>query len=264
MLTRRFGRAGWTVPAVGLGTWATFDLAPDNQRIADVVVGAAIEAGVQLFDSSPMYGRAETVLSRGLGAHRAAVRIATKIWTPSLEEGHRQFARQLELYGGVIDIEQIHNLVAWRKHVSWLEDERDRGTVRLIGATHHDAGAFDELEVVMRSGRVDAIQIPYNIAQREVERRVLPLAAELSLGVIVMRPFAEGAVLPGPRPAKLRQLGFDSWSEALLRWILADQRIHVVIPATRSPAHARANAKAAEAPLLDPETRQAVAALAAC
>ena len=262
VLVRTFGRSGWSLPAVGLGTWATFDLDPSQQHIADACVNTALDAGVGLFDSSPMYGHAETVLSRALAGRRSSVRIATKIWSPSVEVGRRQFARQLDLYGGMTDVEQIHNLVSWKDHLPWLEAERDRGTIQLIGATHYDAGAFDELEAIMRTGRIDAIQIPYNVVERDVERRILPLAAELALGVIVMRPFAEGALLPGPDPAKLRRLGFDSWPDALLRWILADERVHVVIPATRTSEHLRANVQAATQPLPDPDVRRALAALA--
>ena len=229
--TRRFGRSGWEVPVVGLGTWQTFDVGPEGQSRADEVVEAVFELGTRLFDSSPMYGRAEEVLGRALAPRRDEAIVATKIWTSSADEARRQFDRQLGFYGRV-ELEQIHNLVAWREHLPWLEDERDAGRIDLIGATHYDPSAFDELEEVMRSGRIDAIQIPYNRTEREVEKRILPLAAELDLGVIAMRPLGGGSLVR------------ERDAQELLKWTLSDERVHVAIPASSDPEHARANARA--------------------
>jgi aryl-alcohol dehydrogenase-like predicted oxidoreductase len=228
---RRFGRSGLELPVVGLGTWQTFDVGPEGEDAARAVVGAVLDEGTRVFDSSPMYGRAEGVLGRALGDRRDEAFVATKIWTPSPERARRQFDDQLGHYGRV-ELEQIHNLVAWEDHLPWLEEERDAGRIDLIGATHYDAGAFDELERVMSSGRIDAIQIPWNPAERAAERRILPLAAELDLGVIAMRPLGGGDLV--------ERLG----AERLLRWCLSDERVHVAIPATSSVDHARANAAA--------------------
>jgi aryl-alcohol dehydrogenase-like predicted oxidoreductase len=141
-------------------------------------------------------------------------------------------------------VEQVHNLVDWRQHLDWLEDERAARTVGFLGATHYAARAFDELEQVMRTGRIDTIQVPYNPVEREAERRILPLAAELDLGVIAMRPLGGGSLV--------RRFG----AAELLKWTLSDERVHVAIPATSSPAHARINTDAGSPAWLSPEERQ--------
>jgi aryl-alcohol dehydrogenase-like predicted oxidoreductase len=244
MESRRFGRTEWQVPVVGLGTWQTFDVDPSSESRAREVVDAVWDGGTRLFDSSPMYGRAEGVLGRALGSHRADALVATKIWTPSRSQAERQFADQLEYFGGRIDLEQIHNLLAWRERLDWLEDERASGRIGFLGATHYSASAFDELEQVMRTGRIDAIQIPYNPREREAARRILPLAAELDLGVIVMRPLGGGSLV--------RRFGAGD----LLKWALADERVHVAIPATSSADHARANIAAGQPPWPSAAERQ--------
>jgi aryl-alcohol dehydrogenase-like predicted oxidoreductase len=262
MERRSLGKTGVEVPVVGLGTWLTFDVGPDRQHVADKVVEKAYESGMRLFDSSPMYGRAEEVLGRAVHGRRNDVFIASKIWTPSQEQGRFQLEAQLGYFGGRVDLEQVHNLVGWQQHLSWLEHEREEERVLYLGATHYQSAAFGELETVMRSGRIDAIQIPYNPREREVERRILPLAEELGLGVIVMRPFAERGLLPGPAPDQLEALGVASWPEALLKWILSDPRVSCVIPATADPEHASQNAAAGEPPWLDEEQRRMVEDLA--
>jgi aryl-alcohol dehydrogenase-like predicted oxidoreductase len=263
MERRPFGRANLQLPVVGLGTWQTFDLGDSGQETADRVVAAAFEEGARLVDSSPMYGRAERVLGRALGSLRDRAFVATKIWTSSPDEGQGQLAAQLGFYGGSVGLEQVHNLVAWERHLDWLEEERDAGRIGFLGATHYSPSAFGELERVMRSGRIQAIQIPYNPAEREVEARILPLAAELGLGVIVMRPLGgSGSVIPGPGPQRLEPLGVETWPQALLKWALSDPRVTAVIPATSNPEHARENARAGSPPWLEPEQRRLVERLA--
>ena len=264
MEARRLGRTELQVPVIGLGTWQVFDVGPDGEENANAVVAEAWKRGARLVDSSPMYGRAERVLGGTLAGRRDEAIVATKIWTNSPEEADRQLADQLAWFDGHVDLEQIHNLVAWREHLPWLERQRGAGRVRFLGATHYSASAFQELEVVMRTGRIDAIQIPYNPRERDVERRILPLARELDLGVVCMRPLGgEGGLLPGPDPHELEPLGVSSWAEALLRWALADERIHVVIPATSRVDHARENVAAGIGPPFGSDERRHVEALAA-
>jgi aryl-alcohol dehydrogenase-like predicted oxidoreductase len=262
METRALGRSGAELPVVGLGTWNTFDLPDDRQEAADRVVEATFAGGSRLADSSPMYGRAERVLGRALGTRRSETFVATKIWTPSVATGREQLEAQLGFYDGLIDLEQVHNLVAWQEHLTWLEDERDAGRIRFLGATHYASSAFDELARVMRNGRIQAIQIPLNPHEREVEHEILPLAEELGLGVIVMRPLGEGALLPGPDPFLLEPLGVETWAQALIKWVLSDPRVTAVIPATTSPEHARENAAAGSPPWFGPDERRLVAELA--
>ncbi len=251
MERRRFGRTGWEVPVIGLGTWQTFDVGPGEERDARDVVDAVWASGTRLFDSSPMYGRAEGVLGRALGDRRADALVATKIWTSSASEARSQLKAQLGFFGGRVDLEQVHNLVGWPARLDWLEEERAARRIRFLGATHYAASAFDELEAVMRTGRIDAIQVPYNPLERDAERRILPLAAELDLGVIAMRPLGGGLLA--------RRLDAGE----LLKWTLADQRVHVAIPATSSAEHARTNAEAGAPPWPSPEERQALASRAA-
>jgi diketogulonate reductase-like aldo/keto reductase len=259
---RPLGRTGIQLPVVGLGTWRVFDLPAARQAEADAVVAAGFDAGARVVDSSPMYGRAEAVLGHALGERRRDAFVATKVWTSSVQEGRGHFARQLGWFGGRVDLLQVHNLVGWRGHLDWMERERSVGNIRVIGATTYDPSSFGELERAMRSGRIGAIQVPLNPRERHAEARILPLAAELGLGVLVMRPFGEGGLLRRPFPPELAAAGLTGWPEALLRWCLADERVTVAIPASGQPEHAVANVGAASQPPLEPDLRDQIARFA--
>jgi aryl-alcohol dehydrogenase-like predicted oxidoreductase len=249
-----------------MGTWRTLDVrGAAAEASARAVVDAALAAGATFFDSSPMYGEAERVLAGALAERRSSAIVATKVWTSSDAEAGAQIDRALEWFGGYVDLYQVHNLVNWRDRLTQLEAQRDRGGVRALGATHYSPSAFPELETVMRTGRISAIQIPYNPAQREVEARILPLAADLGLGVVVMRPFGEGRLLrraPSEGDLQpLREFGVRTWPQALLKWILSDERCHVAIPATSKPSRMLENAGAASAPWFGASERAYVADL---
>jgi len=265
MENRDLGRSRVSAPVIGLGTWQRLEAAAAAGQDGELIQ-TAIAAGIRLFDTSPMYGAAERLLAGALGGQRDQAVIADKIWTPSAAAGAAQLARAVDWYGGRVDLMQIHNLVAWPAHLTMLEAARDRGQVGLIGATHYAAAAFDELAELMASGRIDAIQVPYNPVQREVERRILPLAGELGLGVLLMRPLGEGELVrrpPGPEQlAPLRPFGVTTWGQALIKWGLSDPRVHVSLAATARPGRLAENAAAGSAPWFGPEERAYVLRLA--
>jgi diketogulonate reductase-like aldo/keto reductase len=249
-------------PVVGLGTWKTFG---GNTALARSVVDGSLQVGVKLFDSSPMYGGAERSVSAALEGRRDETVVATKIWAQSVGEGREQFARQREWFGRV-EVEQVHNLVAWREHLPWLERERESGAIGRLGVTHYGSSALGELATALRTRRFETVQVPYNPLERECDRELLPLADELGVAVIVMRPLAEGGLmrrLPPERELEpLREFGVETWAQALLKWVLSDERVDVAIPATRNPEHARSNAKAGSPPWFGPEERDLVERLA--
>jgi aryl-alcohol dehydrogenase-like predicted oxidoreductase len=265
---RRLGESsGLTVPSVGMGTWQTLDArGAAAEARAREIVAEALDVGARLVDTSPMYGAAERVLAGALGGRRGEAFVATKVWTADPAEGEAQVRRALRWYDGRVELYQVHNLVNWQAHLGLLERERDRGAVVAVGATHYSPSAFGELVRVMRSGRVSAIQIPYNPHQREAEREVLPLADELGLGVVVMRPLGGGSLVArAPNEAELeplRAFGVETWAQALLKWVLSDRRCHVAIPATSRPGRMRENAAGGAPPWFDDEARALVAQLA--
>lgn len=262
METRPLGDGGPELPVVGMGTWQTLGGNPRAQEVVD----AALDAGARVLDSSPMYGEAERVLGDSVRERRGEAFVATKIWTGSAGEGEQQAADALQFFSGRIDLLQVHNLVAWREHLDLIERLRDEGKVAYAGATHYSPSAFEELATVMRTGRIEAIQIPYNPHERAVEQEILPLAEELGLGVLVMRPFGEGSLTCRPPPPEelepLREFGVKTWAQALLKWVLSDPRCTVAIPATSKPERIAENAAAGEPPWLGPEERALVERLA--
>ena len=250
-------------PVVGLGTWNTF--ATDAAQ-ATGVVGAALEAERaalrHLADVSRRRGRARSGARRPPRRRRPSRRRSGR---DSVAEGREQYRRQVEWYGRV-EIEQIHNLLAWRDQLEWLEVERAEGRIDRLGVTHYSAGAFGELATALRTGRFDVVQLPYNPHERDVERELLPLAAELGVAVIVMRPLGGGELVrraPGADAlAPLRAFGIETWPQALLKWVLSDERVDVAIPATGRPERTAENAAAGSPPWFGPEERALVEELA--
>jgi diketogulonate reductase-like aldo/keto reductase len=248
-------------PVVGLGTWNTFR---GDATLARAVVGAARGAGVRSFDTSPMYG-SEEALGAALADDRERTAVLTKIWTSSPEEARHQYEDQLAWFGRV-EVEQVHNLVAWEQHLPWLEEERAAGRIGRLGVTHYSPSAFGELARALRTRRFDTVQVPLNPSERACERELLPLAEELGVAVIVMEPLASGALLrripSADELAPLRNFGVETWPQALLKWVLSDPRVDLVIPATSKPERAAENAAAGEPPWFGSEERALVERLA--
>jgi aryl-alcohol dehydrogenase-like predicted oxidoreductase len=267
MERRTLGPDGFQVPAVGMGTSRTFDV---RGRAAEAtsrrIVEEALGAGADLFDSSPMYGEAERVLGLALDGRRDEAIVATKVWTSDDDQAERQIETSLRHAHGRVELYQIHNLVAWPARLERLGRLRDEGLVDVVGATHYDPAAFDELMAVMRTGRIGFVQVPYNPLERDVERSVLPLAEDLGLGVMLMRPFGRGSVLRRwPSPADLAPLepfGVTTWPQALLKWGLSDPPCTLSNPATARPGRTTENAAARDPPWYAPDERDLVTRLA--
>lgn len=266
---RKLGKSNLTVPVIGMGTWRTFDVRGAKAETNCLeVVRKALEIGIRFFDSSPMYAEAERVLGSAieqLGV-RDKVLIATKVWSESDSESERQFENAFRFFASYVDLYQVHNLVAWQKRLANLEKLKAAGKVRSIGITHYWHGRFIEMLRIMETDRIDTIQVPYNALDRKVEEEILPLAASLNVGVVIMKPFEQGSLLNrSPSPEELEpfeDFGVKTWPQILLKWIASDPRVSIVIPATSRPENAAENALAGDPPWFDPDTREKVRRLA--
>ncbi|HET7437776.1 MAG TPA: aldo/keto reductase [Thermoanaerobaculia bacterium] len=259
MIERPIPKSGETIPAIGLGTWQTFDASEREHPALTAVLTRFAALGGRVIDSSPMYGRAEEVV----GALRSAVPqpfLATKVWTRGRKEGIAQMNRSMQLLRATtIDLMQIHNLVDWQTHLATLREWKAEGRVRYIGITHYTVGAFAQLEQIMRSEEIDFVQLPLSVAVPDAATRLLPIAKEYGIAVLVNRPFEEGALVKRKSlPSWAADYGATSWSELLLRWILSHEEVTCVIPATANPEHLEENMRAGEGRLLDARERNAL------
>ena len=253
MQTRAIPSSAEPLPIVGLGTYRGFDVAPADAAYKQLpaVLRALFEKGGTLIDSSPMYGRAEAVtgeLLAAAGAHPRAF-LATKVWTRGRAEGIGQMEESLRrLQVERLDLMQIHNLIDWQTHLATLRDWKAAGRVRYLGVTHYTAGAYDALEAVMRAEALDFVQINYSADEREAERRILPLAAERGMAVIINRPFGGGGLLrrlrERPLPPWAAEIGATSWAQVLLKFVLSHPAVTCAIPGTSRPEHMADNALA--------------------
>lgn len=240
-----------------MGTWRTFNTDDDRTALVD----AALASGIDLFDSSPMYGRAEATLARAIEGRRESVLIATKIWTDDPGRGRAQAKYALELYGHV-DVYQVHNLVNVPAQLALIERLKSEGKVRATGATHYLESAFSDLTKLIRSGRLDMIQIPYNPLRRAAEREVLPLAESLGLGIFVMSPLQDGILERMPSHRELQALGVETWPQAVLKWIASDTRVSTVLTATRRVERVRENSAGGVPPFFSDDQRRLVVRIA--
>ncbi|HEX5816886.1 MAG TPA: aldo/keto reductase, partial [Methylomirabilota bacterium] len=238
-ILRAIPSSGETLPVIGLGTWQTFDVGTGAERASrQQVLQRFAELGGRVVDSSPMYGRAEAVvgeLAAELGL-RDRLFLATKVWTRGREAGVAQMeASRRHLGAKVVDLMQVHNLVDWRTHLTTLRDWKQAGRIRYLGVTHYTASAHGELESVIRTEPLDFVQLNYSLAERDAERRLLPLAADRGVAVLVNRPFAEGGLFRRVRgravPPWAAEIGCQTWAQLFLKWIVAQPAVTCVIPA---------------------------------
>jgi diketogulonate reductase-like aldo/keto reductase len=265
MLTRPIPATGELLPAVGLGTWQTFDVGPSAREREPLqeVLRLFAQMGGTLIDSSPMYGRSEEVtgaLSAALGLQKKLF-LATKVWTRGEEAGQRQMETSMREMGRQpLDLMQIHNLVDWAVHLKTLRRWKAEQRIRYIGITHYTESAYADLEHVLRTEALDFVQLNYNIGSREADRRLLPLAADRGVAVIVNRPFESGALFSAvknkPLPAWAAEFDCQSWGQFFLKYILGHPAITCVIPATAKPHHLRDNMTAGYGRLPDAATRK--------
>jgi aryl-alcohol dehydrogenase-like predicted oxidoreductase len=260
MDTRKIPSTGEPLPVVGCGTWRTFDVGddPDGQARLAQVLNVLFAAGGSVIDSSPMYGSSEavagTLLTR-LDAHGKAF-VATKVWTQGRDAGIAQMEQSMRrLQQPRIDLMQVHNLVDWRTQLATLRDWKARGRVRYIGVTHYTSSAFDEVASVMRSEKPDFVQINYAADDRDAQQRILPLAQDLGIGVVVNQPFGGGGLLSRmskvPLPTWAADIGCTSWAQLLLKFVLAQPAVSVVIPGTGRPEYMADNVRAGVGPYPD-------------
>ena len=268
MLTRPIPRTGEALPAIGLGTWQTFDVGADARAPLREVLDDFLAGGGRVIDSSPMYGRAEGAVGELL-AERPAVGarpfLATKVWTSGRAAGEAQMRRSMQLMRArPLDLLQVHNLVDWRTHLGTLRAWKKEGLVRYIGVTHYQLGAFAELERIVTKEAIDFVQLPYSIATRDAEARLLPAAAAAGVAVLVMRPFEEGALFGRVRGKALPSWAADfdcaSWAQFFLKFILAHPAVTCPIPATANRRHLADNLAGGHGRLPDAAARQKMVA----
>ena len=253
MQTRVIPASGEALPVIGLGTYQGFDVAPGSAEYARLpgVLQALFAAGGSVIDSSPMYGRAESVTGELLAANdgRRKAFVATKVWIRGRDEGVRQMNDSLRLLrADPLDLMQVHNLVDWRMHLATLREWKAAGRIRYLGVTHYNVSAYDELAEVMRAERLDFLQINSSLDEREAERRILPLAAERGMAVLINRPFGGGGLLrrlrDRPLPAWAAEIGAQTWAQLLLKFVLSHPAVTCAIPGTGRPEHMTDNAHA--------------------
>ena len=268
MITRQIPSTGEAMPVIGLGTWQVFDVGsgdPARPKLAEVL-RLLVEAGGRMIDTSPMYGRAEAatgdlVAEAGL---RPRLFLATKVWTSGRDAGIAQMRRSAELLRSpVLDLIQIHNLLDWRTHLAPLRRMKGDGKVRYIGITHYTTGSLSELARILETEPgIDFVQCGYSLETRDAETRLLPVAAERGVAVIVNQPFETGGMFRKVRGRELPEWAaeFDcaSWAQLFLKYLIADPAVTCAIPATGKPEHMADNLKAGIGRLPDAAMRERI------
>jgi diketogulonate reductase-like aldo/keto reductase len=259
---------GESIPVIGMGTWNTFDVGGGAQEREPLkrVLEVFYAAGARLIDSSPMYGNAESVtgdLVQQLGKQSSTF-YATKVWTSGRDKGLAQIDRSMRaMRTQRLDLLQIHNLVDWRTHAASLRQLKSDGKIRYAGVTHYTVGAHSEIESVLRAAPFEFAQFNYSIGTRAAEQRLLPYCQEHGIGVLINRPFEEGALFTRVRNRKLpgyaKEIGCTSWAQLFLKYIVSHPAVTCVIPATSRAEHMQDNLQAGFGPVPDAAMRERMA-----
>ena len=265
MLTRTIPSTQEKLPVIGLGTWQTFDVGSSTaeRKPLGEVLSAWVKSGAKVVDSSPMYGRSEEVigdLANSLQL-RPKLFLATKVWAQGRQAGIESMDRSFARFKtNRIDLMQVHNLVDVQTHLQTMRDLWSVGRFRYIGVTHYNESAFPELEKVLRAEKLDFVQVNYSIGEPEADQRILPLAQEKGIAVMINRPFGGGnlfsRVRSKPLPEWAAEFDCHSWAQFLLKWIIAHPAVTCAIPATNNPEHMQDNLVAGVGRLPDQKTRK--------
>ncbi len=267
MLNRPIPISGERLSVIGLGTYQVFDVASSTEAIASrrAIVELMAEKGASLLDSSPMYNRSESVIGDIIDAadNRDKLFLATKVWTDGKASGERQMNASIErMSAGVMDLMQVHNLRDTEEHLATIRDWQAEGRIRYNGVTHYHAGALTRLEAAMKKYKPDFIQINYSLAEREADRRILPLARDLGIAVLINRPFVQGRLFQAVGDRRLPDWALEfaeSWGQFFLKFIISHPTVTCVIPATSKLHHMADNLGAGFGPLPDGAIRKRIA-----
>ena len=264
VLTRPVPSSGEALPLVGLGSWITFNVG-DDQVARDAcaqVMGAFFAAGGRMIDSSPMYGSSQSVIGYGLAklGRPAGLFAADKVWISSASRGPAQIEASRQAWGVPrFDLLQVHNLLSWDAHLRTLLAMKAEGQLRYVGITTSEGRRHGEFEQIMRAQPLDFVQVTYNILDREAETRILPLARDRGMAVIVNRPFRRGDLIRKfaryPLPGWAADIGCASWAQVLLKFIISHPAVTCAIPATTRVDHVRENLGASAGQLPDAAMR---------
>jgi diketogulonate reductase-like aldo/keto reductase len=268
-ITRAIPSSGEQLPVVGLGTWITFNVGDDVELRDEcaAVMRAFFREGGRVIDSSPMYGSSQSVIGYGLQklGRPSSVFSADKVWISSGPQGPEQIEESRAQWGvGRFDLLQVHNLLAWEEHLPTLLAMKAEGRVRYVGITTSEGRRHGELEKIMASRPIDFVQVTYNALDREVEDRILPLARDRGIAVLVNRPFRQGELIREverhPLPPWASEAGAANWAQFLLKFIVSHPAVTCAIPATSRVDHVVENMGAATGSLPDAAMRRRMAA----
>jgi diketogulonate reductase-like aldo/keto reductase len=268
-LTRTIPRTNETMPAIGLGSWITFNVGndPRGRDASAEVVRAFFDAGGRMIDSSPMYGSSQPTIGYALKklSYPKALFSAEKVWIGSVAEGAKQMGASRTFWGVPrFDLMQVHNLLSWREHLPKLQAMKAAGQLRYVGITTSHGRRHDDIEKIMRSEAIDFVQISYSLVDRDIEQRILPVAQERGIGIIVNRPFREGALLDALHrhllPAWAAEIDCTNWAQVALKFVITHPSVTCAIPATSQLAHIRENMNAMRGRMPDAAMRARMAA----